>query len=522
MLSPRPVADTKGCSSFRPTSRSHAMHPKLALAIVSTSGLLFAQGDFNYDKVTPGTLGSTLTMAVNNAGLNQPLLGMVSGTTGPTPVALIDPLDTRSVAVGIELLGNWSLQLTNGAGAATIAVPIPTGVAFQGFVFYWQCATFPGVTTFIDEISNSLSTMHAMPGTSAALPNGLATARAAATVVRTPTHNAGLGDFLLVSGATTEFFGFRDFASTPGPTMVTPRGLHAAATLNDGRVLFTGGVDGLGVVTTACEVYDPVANTFTAVAPLLGLRAGHAAATLPDGRVMVVGGTTNFADLTAAITTALNTTEIWNPATNVWTAGPVIGGRRIVPSLTRLGNGRMLVAGGIEVTLLFGIPIALTSTNKAQLYNPATNTWSNAANMPVGRAYHQDNQVTLADGRVLLSGGVLVPDLINAANAASIANADAYNPTTNTWTATTMSLARTGHAATRLANGDVIVTGGASGLVSAAVPTAAIARYVPSTNTWTDIGAMTTARVGHASVLLPDGMMVIVGGAGTTNEAMHF
>jgi N-acetylneuraminic acid mutarotase len=493
-----------------------------AATFLAFPGLLLAQNDFHFDKVTPGTLGTTLNLAVRNAGANQPLLGMVSGTTGPTPVALLDPIDPRSVAVGIDLLGNWSLQLTDALGAATLATAIPSGASFQGFVFHWQCATFPGTTTFLDDISNSLSTMHAMAGTSATLPNGLMTTRAAATVCRTPTRNAGLGDFLLVSGATTEFFGFRDFAPAAGPTMVTPRALHAAATLNDGRVLFTGGVDGLGAVTTACEVYDPIANTFTAVAPLPGLRAGHAAATLPDGRVMVVGGTTNFTDLTTAITAALNTTEIWNPATNAWTAGPAIGGRRIVPSLSRLGNGRMLVAGGIEVTLLFGIPIALTSTNKAQLYNPATNAWTNAANMPIGRAYHQDNQVTLADGRVLLSGGVLVPDLLNAANAASIANADAYNSPTNTWTATTMSHARTGHAAVRLANGDVIVTGGAEGLVSAAVPLAAIARFVPATNTWADFGAMTTARVGHASVLLPDGMLVLVGGAGTTNEAMHF
>ena len=96
---------------------------------------------------------------------------------------------------------------------------------------------------------------------------------------------------------------------------------------------------------------------------------------------------------------------------------------------------------------------AATGTGQVLRYNPATNSWSNAPNMPVGRAYHHDNQITLHDGRVLLSGDVLVPDLLGAANATSIANADLYDPATNSWTATTMSRQRTGHAAAKLPDG---------------------------------------------------------------------
>lgn len=497
-------------------------HILVLSCLLAAHATLRAQGDFDFDKVTPGTLGGTLNLQVRNANPNMPLLGMVSSTAGPTPIALLDPADTRSVAVGVDLLGNWSLQLTSPTGTAAMAVALPGNIAFQGFVFHWQCATFPGTTTFLDELSNPVTTQHVLPATSAALPNALLTARAAATVCWARNRNAGAGDFLLVSGATTEFFGFRDFAPQAGPVMNTPRALHAAATLNDGRVIFTGGVDGTGAVTTACEIYDPVANAFTTVAPMNGLRAGHAAATLADGRVMVAGGTTNFTDLTTAITAVLNTVEIYNPATNTWAAGPNIGGRRLVPALTRLGTGRMLITGGIEVTVLFGIPIALTSTDKAQRYDPATNAWTNAPAMPSGRAYHHDNQVTLADGRVLFAGGVLVPDLLGVANSTSIAAADIYDPVANTWLATTMSRTRTGHTATLLPSGQVIVCGGAEGLVTAAVPLDAIARFDPATNAWTDLGVMTTARVGHTAAVLPDGMLVIVGGAGTTNEAMHF
>jgi N-acetylneuraminic acid mutarotase len=251
------------------------------------------------------------------------------------------------------------------------------------------------------------------------------------------------------------------------------------------------------------------------------VRAGHAAVTLADGRVMVAGGTNNYVDLTTAVTNAINTVEIYNPATNAWTNAPALGGRRVVPALTLLSNGKVMVSGGVEVTLLFGIPVGVTSTNKTQLYTPSTNTWANGPAMPSGRAYHHESQVTLADGRVLMSGGVFVPDLINALNATSIAAADVYNPTTNTWVATTMSRQRTGHSATRLANGDVIVCGGAEGVVNSQIVINAVARFAPASNSWTDLPALVEPRAAHVARLLPDNSLVLLG-PGTTSELLHF
>lgn len=499
------------------------MRTTFLLATLASAAPLAAQYDFNLDKVTAGTLGANLDLQIRNAPANMPCLLIPSFTAGPTPLSLLDPIDARALEVGIDLLGNLSAFLTSPTGTGSLSTLIVNDPAFNGASLHWQAATFPGNPTIIDKLSNPVVCQVGQVGVSSTVTSPLLAARAAATPCWNRVRNAGAGDLLLVSGGSSEFFRFRTLDGETGPTPVVSRGLYAAATLNDGRVLFTGGLDGAtGLTTNTCEVYDPATNTFTAVASMNGIRAGHAAATLPDGRVMVVGGTTDFTSITTAITTALNTAEIWNPATNTWSAAPNIGGRRIVPSLTKLSTGRMMVAGGIEVTFLFGIPIGLTSTNKAQLYNPTTNSWSNAANMPVGRAYHHDNQVTLADGRVLLAGGVLVPDLLNAANATSIANADLYNPVTNTWTATTMSHARTGHAAIRLANNRVLVCGGAEGLVSAAVTLDAVATFDPTNNTWTDQAPMTVARAGHVAALLPDGLLVLLGGNGTSSEAMHF
>jgi N-acetylneuraminic acid mutarotase len=114
-----------------------------------------------------------------------------------------------------------------------------------------------------------------------------------------------------------------------------------------------------------------------------------------------------------------------------------------------------------------------------------------------------------------------VPDLLNAANAAAIDKADVYNPTTNTWTATTMAVACVAHTATRLADGRVLVTGGTSGLLSASVAVDAVERFDPATNAWTSLAPLQQARAGHTAVQLPDGLLVLLGGGSTTGEARH-
>ncbi len=493
----------------------------LPLAVALTAPFLAAQGAFDLDRATSGTLGATLTIQARNGTPNAPWLTMVSGTAGPTPIALIDPLDARSLAVGIDLLPLWSVGFLGATGAATYSVPLPNDPAVQGAVLYWQGATLSGAPTLFGQVSNPLTTHHTLVNTSAALPGALLAPAAASAVAPTPNRNLGGGDFLLVSGGTNQFFSFRRLAAEAGPAMNTQRTLFTAVRLNDGRLLVTGGVDAAGAVIASCEVYNPATNVFTPVANMNNIRAGHAAVTLADGRVMVAGGTNNFTDLTTAITNAVNTVEIWNPATNVWTNAPNLGGRRVVPALTLLGNGKVMVSGGVEVTLLFGIPIGVTSTNKTQLYTPSTNSWANGPNMPSGRAYHHESQVTLADGRVLMTGGVFVPDLVNALNATSIAAADIYNPTTNSWQATTMSRQRTGHSATRLPNGDVVVCGGAEGVVQSQVVINAVARFSPATNSWTDLPVLTEPRATHVARLLPDNSLVLLG-PGTTSELLHF
>ena len=123
-----------------------------------------------------------------------------------------------------------------------------------------------------------------------------------------------------------------------------------------------------------------------------------------------------------------------------------------------------------------------------------------AGQMKTGRSDHA--AVRLPDGRVLVSGGTDGTDALKAS--------EVYDPSTETWTATgDMTTARRGHAMTLLANGKVLVTGGFDG--KAALATAEV--YDPSSGAWTaTIGPMNGSRRFHSATLLPDGKVLIAGG----------
>src|SRR6266478_5310658 len=74
---------------------------------------------------------------------------------------------------------------------------------------------------------------------------------------------------------------------------------------------------------------------------------------------------------------------------------------------------------------------------------------------------------------------------------------------------------RTGHAATVLADGRVLLTGGRDG-AGTIVATAEI--FDPATETSTAVGALVTARVSHTATLLPNGRVLIAGGTSATGS----
>ena len=143
------------------------------------------------------------------------------------------------------------------------------------------------------------------------------------------------------------------------------------------------------------------------------------------------------------------------------------------------------------------------STNfaSAELYDPATSTWSSAASLATGRYWH--TATTLANGKVLVAGGY------NNAAPFSLASAELYDPVTNAWSgAGNMTFARRHHTATALPNGLVLVAGGMG--VSGSLTSAQL--YNPANNAWSNTSSLAVARYQHAAAPLADGRVLVIAG----------
>src|SRR5262249_29724587 len=103
---------------------------------------------------------------------------------------------------------------------------------------------------------------------------------------------------------------------------------------------------------------------------------------------------------------ALKTTEIFNPATNSFSAGPSMSKPRLGQTVTRLPSGSWLVAGGytwIVIPFIGQVPII---SSDAELYHPAAGapgSFGNVTSMLHDRTGH--GAALLLDGNVLIAGG---------------------------------------------------------------------------------------------------------------------
>lgn len=321
--------------------------------------------------------------------------------------------------------------------------------------------------------------------------------------------------------ATTSIYDPRLDDCRPGPMMTTQRSLHAATRLADGRWLLTGGVDTNNDPQAACEIYDPVADQFTAVAPMLLPRMGHTATLLADGRVLVTGGleaVTVIPTALSAVRDATNRTELYDPVANTWTAGPNLRTPRAAHAAFTRPDGKVLLAGGISWDSVILIGWLPTVRSSCDLYDPVTNTIAAGPSMAQPRSTVEP--VNLGGGRWLMAGGINSLTLTNLGTPTN--TAEIYNAATNTWTAVgSMAVARGNHQAWPLGNGRFLLAGGANGTIITPVSLGSTEIFSTTTNTFTPGPSMTVPRAGAAAFLTPQGQVQLFGGASTNGGAVN-
>ena len=277
----------------------------------------------------------------------------------------------------------------------------------------------------------------------------------------------------------------RTFARTG--EMITPRSGHTATLLADGKVLITGGMGVRSLESTSAELYDPATGAFSSTRNMIAL--GGLAALLGTGKVLVAS------DLIA---------QVYDPESSSFApAGQYAGPDDIgVWACAPLADGRVLIAGSV-----FG-----SSPARTELFDPFTGSFTLTGSTVRGSGLLVSPATPLMNGNVLFAGG----DDSNTAS--GYATAEVYNPATGTFSFTgSMTTSRFDHTQTLLPDGTVLVAGsqrsgsdGGSALSSAEI-------YNPSSGTFAATGTMLSARFDHTATLLPDGTVLIAGGTANAN-----
>ncbi len=270
--------------------------------------------------------------------------------------------------------------------------------------------------------------------------------------------------------------------------VLQPRMGHTATLLPDGRVLFEGGWANCKGCSIESELYDPSTGLVEKVGGPRPSRENHTATLMADGRVLIVGGSIDGEHAKSA--------EIFDPASRKFLPVRESSKGRSRHTAHLLQNGQVLIFG---------------EGNSIELFDPETQTFRL---LPLTGRFGDYQSALMADDDHFLYAGGSPVSAGTFRPGGKIEHVAFYRPA---WLLES-------HSMTLLPDKTVLIAGGTE-----EIEVAAYTSYTVSTNR-TDLvdplgrtsragPPMLRAHSGHTATLLLDGRVLIAGGTGQSYQA---
>jgi len=376
------------------------------------------------------------------------------------------------------------------SGTVTVTDTLPSGLTATGFAGTgWSCTVTPPSCNRSDALAAGASypaitlTVTVSGSAAASVTNNAAVSGGG----ETNTGNDGASDTTSI-GATGPSSVGQWSAVRSWPIVA----VHASL-LPTGNVLAWTDYS----INEGVQIWRPATNTFTPKPynPVSLFCAGHAF--LPDGRLLVAGGIVGLSDDTGP-----RESTIFDPATESWSAGPLMSQGRYYPTTTTLADGRVIVQGGTTTctTCIADLP---------EIYDPATNAWTTMATSARKAFKYYPHTYQLPDGRVLA-----------AAQDDSAVITQALDLNTQLWTPIDSNIVD-GHSSVMYLPGKIMKSGKATADDQGhpSVATTYVLDMTQPSPSWQATASMQFPRSYHNLTVLPDGSVLATGGSTTTDKA---
>lgn len=526
-LSGSPVAFTAtginaAANQVIPATASTVFTGAVAGTIAAATGPAVRVVDRNNNGVASVPVTFTIT------GPTCPSCTPYPGTSPPAPakIAGVASVTVLTDANGRASGGDWTLSTL--AGANTLQA---TAVGLSGSPVTFTATAAPGAPALLFKKAGD--------GQSASIGAAVTVAVQVTDVYGNPSSSGTQITFAVQSGGgsiggvpsttvTTDVNGGASVNWTLGATAGSNTLTATKAGLTGSPVTFTAtatGPAGLNITNSAGDTQTAPAGTMLPIAP--------AAQVTDQGGHPVAGVTVTFS-VTAGGGSVAGATQVTNAngiaTVGSWTLGPAAGVNELqaafntgasrgytmfVATATRnpwtaqapLPTARANVAAGVINGLIYVVGGCCGYTSANEAYDPAHNTWSSKAPMPIAVAF-EGTEGAVVNGILYLIGG-------NASGFCTPAN-QAYNPATDSWAILASMPTPRCHLAVVALNGLVYAIGGTN--TSGSFWYSNVEVYNPATNSWSAAAAMPTPRSGLAAGVL-NGLVYVAGGSNPTTLA---